>query len=243
MILSTTQRTLIERVINTIETGKPAGDYSNISIFADGPHDVRQITYGRAQTTEYGNLRKLIIMYSEENGIHSLNLKPYIDKIGSSPLVNDATFKKLIREAGRNDPIMRKIQDKFFEEVYFLPAMKWADDNGFTLALSALVIYDSYIHSGQILWIIRNMFAESPPAAGGNEKNGFVITSMLVMIGLLIIIDQPFGKAFIVPRLLKIKLQKATGISKLFQSRQMVQTYFLDHKMVLTKMILFTSFS
>jgi chitosanase len=170
MILSTTQRTLIERVINTIETGKPAGDYSNISIFADGPHDVRQITYGRAQTTEYGNLRKLIIMYSEENGIHSLNLKPYIDKIGSSPLVNDATFKKLIREAGRNDPIMRKIQDKFFEEVYFLPAMKWADDNGFTLALSALVIYDSYIHSGQILWIIRNMFAESPPAAGGNEK-------------------------------------------------------------------------
>lgn len=170
MILSTTQRTLIERVINTIETGKPAGDYSNISIFADGPHDIRQITYGRAQTTEYGNLRKLITMYSEENGIHSLNLKPYVDKIGSSPLVNDAAFKKLIREAGRDDPIMRKIQDKFFEEVYFLPAMKWADDNGFTLALSALVIYDSYIHSGQILWLLRSMFAESPPVAGGNEK-------------------------------------------------------------------------
>jgi chitosanase len=170
MILTTTQRTLIERVINTIETGKPEGDYSNISIFADGPHDIRQITYGRAQTTEYGNLRKLIIMYSKENGIHSLNLKPYIDKIGSNPLVNDASFKKLIREAGRNDPIMRKIQDQFFEEVYFLPAMKWADDNGFTLALSALVIYDSYIHSGQILWLLRNMFNESPPAAEGDEK-------------------------------------------------------------------------
>ncbi len=171
MILTTTQRTLIERVINTIETGKPDGDYSNISIFADGPHDIRQITYGRAQTTEYGNLRKLIIMYSEQNGINSLALQPYIDKIGSDKLlVDDAVFKKLIREAGRNDPIMRQIQDQFFDEVYFLPAMKWADDNGFTLALSALVIYDSYIHSGQILWLLRNMFKESPPAAGGNEK-------------------------------------------------------------------------
>jgi chitosanase len=170
MLLSSSQRTLIERVINTIETGKPEGDYSNISIFADGPHDIRQITYGRAQTTEYGNLRKLIIMYSEQNGIHSQNLKPYIDKIGSEKLVDNIPFKKLIREAGRNDPIMRQIQDQFFEEVYFMPAMKWADDNGFTLALSALVIYDSYIHSGQILWLLRNMFSESPPASGGNEK-------------------------------------------------------------------------
>jgi chitosanase len=170
MILNSTQRTLIERVINTIETGEPEGDYSDISIFADGPHNIRQITYGRAQTTEYGNLRKLIIMYSGQNGINSLALQPYINQIGSSPLVNDAPFKKLLKESGRNDPIMRQMQDQFFDEVYFLPAMKWADDNGFTFALSALVIYDSYIHSGQILWLLRNMFKENPPVAGGDEK-------------------------------------------------------------------------
>ena len=60
--------------------------------------------------------------------------------------------------------------DAFFERVYFKPAMKWADVNGFTLPLSALVIYDSFIHSGQILWLLRNRFSESPPAQGGNEK-------------------------------------------------------------------------
>ena len=40
MFLSAMQRSLIERLINTIETGKPDGDYSCLSIYADGPHDV-----------------------------------------------------------------------------------------------------------------------------------------------------------------------------------------------------------
>lgn len=48
--------------------------------------------------------------------------------------------------------------------------MKWADENGFTKALSAFVIYDSYIHSGSILWILRQKFPESPPEQGGDEK-------------------------------------------------------------------------
>ena len=38
------------------------------------------------------------------------------------------------------------------------------------LPLSALVIYDSFIHSGSILWPIRAMFEESPPANNGDEK-------------------------------------------------------------------------
>lgn len=65
---------------------------------------------------------------------------------------------------------MRKTQDSFFDRVYYRPAMKWADTQGFTLPLSALVIYDSFIHSGSIIWVIRNMFPESPPSASGNEK-------------------------------------------------------------------------
>jgi hypothetical protein len=48
--------------------------------------------------------------------------------------------------------------------------MKWASDNGFTLALSALVIYDSFIHSGSIRADIRARFSEVPPARGGEEK-------------------------------------------------------------------------
>ena len=65
---------------------------------------------------------------------------------------------------------MQQIQDQFFEEMYFSPAVKWADDHGFILALSGLVIYDSYVHSGSILWLIRQRFPENPPSLGGEEK-------------------------------------------------------------------------
>src|SRR3954471_21822154 len=52
------QRAGCERVINVFETGTVRGRYGAIAIFADGPHGIRQVTYGRSQTTEYGNLRE-----------------------------------------------------------------------------------------------------------------------------------------------------------------------------------------
>jgi chitosanase len=76
----------------------------------------------------------------------------------------------LLRDAGKNDPIMQQVQDAFFGNRYFQPAMAWADDNSFTLALSVLVIYDSFVHSGSILRFLRKRFPEKPPAQGGNEK-------------------------------------------------------------------------
>ena len=169
MHLAAPQRSLIERVINTIESGKPDGNYAAISIYADGPHDIRQITYGRAQTTEYGNLRKLVAMYVAAGGDYSGGLAAYAPRVGSVPLTDDQGFRQLLRDAGRHDPVMRQIQDQFFEQVYFTPAMRWADDNGFVKALSALVIYDSFIHSGQILWLLRQKFPENTPANGGSE--------------------------------------------------------------------------
>lgn len=170
MTLTPIQRSLIERIINTIETGSPAGDYSQVTIYADGPHGMRQITYGRAQTTEYGSLRKLVQMYVGAGGQFSVALAPYVDQVGSAPLTEDRNFRTLLRSAGKSDPVMKQIQDRFFEEVYFAPAMAWATEHGLTKALSALVIYDSFIHSGGILWFLRQRFAESPPSASGDEK-------------------------------------------------------------------------
>jgi chitosanase len=158
-------------VINCFETGKADGDYGAISTYADGPHNIKQITYGRSQTTEYGNLRQLIQMYVDAHGTFSSALPPYADKIGSEALVSDSNFKNLLRRAGREDATMRQIQDRFFDTTYFTPAMKWADDHKFVLPLSALVIYDSFIHSGSILWIIRQKFPENTPDQDGNEKD------------------------------------------------------------------------
>lgn len=170
MELSANQKQLIERIINVFETGSQEGDYANISIYHDGPHDIRQITYGRSQTTEYGNLRRLVQDYVSAGGMFSEELEPFAELVGSTPLTDNADFKNLLRRAGRLDPVMRRVQDRFFDEVYFRPAMKWADQQGFTLPLSALVIYDSFIHSGSIIWVIRNMFPENPPVSGGDEK-------------------------------------------------------------------------
>ncbi|MEQ1604762.1 MAG: chitosanase [Pyrinomonadaceae bacterium] len=169
MNLSSKQKSLITKVINVFETGKPVGNYGVIAIFNDGPGDIRQITYGRSQTTEYGNLGKLVKNYAAANGIYSKKLKPFVDKVGVTPLTNDDTFKSLLKKAGTEDPLMRTVQDVFFDEVYYKPAMKWATDKGFILPLSALVIYDSFIHSGSILSVIRNAFPETVPADGGNE--------------------------------------------------------------------------
>jgi len=169
MKLDKDTKRIIERVINVFETGKPEGKYGAIAIFHDGPHDIRQITYGRSQTTEYGNLRELVNLYANANGMFSNKLKPFADKVGSTPLTDNDKFKKLLRSAGNKDSVMRTVQDKFFDKRYFKPAMKWAKQHDFIMPLSALVIYDSFIHSGRVLWIIRQKFVESPPNLGGNE--------------------------------------------------------------------------
>ncbi|MGR9044920.1 MAG: chitosanase [Gammaproteobacteria bacterium] len=170
MNLTEQQKRICEQVINVFESGSVNGRYGAISIYRDGPHGIRQVTYGRSQTTEYGNLEELIQLYVDSDGIYSAQLKPYIEKIGVTPLTDDAVFKKLLRDAGNKDPLMRQAQDEFFDLRYFKPAMAWADANGFSLPLSALVIYDSFIHSGSILGFLRKRFPERPPAKGGNEK-------------------------------------------------------------------------
>ena len=170
MQLSALQKRICEQVINVFETGSITGNYGALVIFADGPHDVRQITYGRSQTTEYGNLEELVQMYVDANGMFSAQLRPFIAKIGVTPLIDNQEFKQLLRDAGRKDPVMQRIQDEFFDKRYFQPAMLWADANRFTLPLSALVIYDSFIHSGGILDFLRKRFPEVPPAKGGDDK-------------------------------------------------------------------------
>lgn len=170
MSLTPQQRRVIEQVINVFETGSPQGDYGAISIYADGPQDIRQITYGWSQTTAYGNLRELVQLYADASGAVSAELGLLADRVGSTPLTDDTAFKRLLRSAGRDDIVMQRTQDNFFVRRYFDPAMKWCNAEGFTQPLSMLIAYDSFIHSGSMLWVIRGMFPEVTPARGGHER-------------------------------------------------------------------------
>ena len=175
MAISANQKRKIIQVINVFETGTITGNYSNISIYADGPvingSRIKQITYGRSQTTEYGVLKILIEQYIANNGQYSGQLQPYVNKIGKQPsLCTDSLFKSLLKNAGQNDPVMKSTQDTFFDQIYYQPAFKWFTSMKFTLPLSLLVIYDSFIHSGTILAFLRQRFPESVPVNGGDEK-------------------------------------------------------------------------
>jgi chitosanase len=111
-------------------------------------------------------------MYVDAGGTYSAALAPYVPKIKVISLVDDQNFTSLLKAAGSNDPVMRQSQDAFFDKVYFQPAYNWAEANGFTLPLSMLVMFDSFIHSGQIRNDIRNAFPEKVPSKGGDERTG-----------------------------------------------------------------------
>jgi chitosanase len=176
MPITQSQKQKILRIINVFETGTPDGKYDNISIYADGPvrdgAKIKQITYGRSQTTEFGNMKRLLELYMQRGGSYSPQFAPYLNKIGGNKpsLHPDAAFKQLLRDAARNDEIMRKTQDEFFDIYYYQPAFIWFNGNKFTEALSLLVIYDSYIHSGSIPNFLRQKFGERTPSNGGNER-------------------------------------------------------------------------
>lgn len=166
----------IEQVINVFETGSAKGDYSAISKYADYTDPdtktrIVQVTYGRSQTTEFGNLKALILDYVNDGGVYANQFQPYVNRIGFKPsLATDAVFCKALVDAGTSDPIMKKCQDDFFDSKYYNPAHSWFLINGFTMPLSLLVIYDSYIHSGSILSFLRKKFATAVPSHGGDEK-------------------------------------------------------------------------
>lgn len=162
------KKTKIQQIVNCFETGSAAGNYGDVSIFYDGPNGIKQITFGKSQTTEYGNLKDLLKDYAKAQGKYSKQIEAKIPLL-TKGAVNDKVLIQLLKDSG-SDPVMIATQDAFFDRVYWDRAVAWAQKNKFTLPLSYLVIYDSFIHSGGILDFLRKKFAANTPANGGNEK-------------------------------------------------------------------------
>ena len=170
MILSDAQKGICEQVVIAFESALAGRRYGTVTTTDDGPHQVWQISYGRARSAEYGNLGELLTMYVNSNGLYSNEIKEFLSGIGDVPLANNAAFIRLLQDAGANDPLMQKVQDQFFNWQYFKPAMRWMDANGFVLPLTALIIYDSFVQSGNVFKFLRKRLQEKLPCLGGNEK-------------------------------------------------------------------------
>ena len=108
----------IMSIVNVFETGTPEGKYDAIAIFRDGRNGSRQITYGRSQTTEQGNLRNLLERYIALGGKFSNEFNAFLPKVGTVPLVDNKEFKDLLKRSAREDPLMHQAQDETFDILY-----------------------------------------------------------------------------------------------------------------------------
>jgi chitosanase len=176
MLVNDKQKTIIVQTVNVFECDSVVGNYCCCSVNDDGPHQTAMISYGRSQAIEFpskagqkSNLDVIVQNYVNAGGLYALALAPYLPKIGVYPLATDTTFINLLIQAG-NDPKMHTIQDAFFDSEFFQPALQWANSLNFVLPLSLLIIYDSWIQSGEIFPFLRNRFPEMPPSLGGDEK-------------------------------------------------------------------------
>lgn len=168
-MITPSTKTKILSIVSVFETSSLNPRYDILVVLNDGPHQQPQITYGKHQTTEFSNLKTLLQMYDAVSGLYAKEFRQYLPLIGVKPLSENETFKYWLKQAGK-DPVMKRIQDKFFDQMYFTPAENFFNSNKFTLPLSMAVIYDSYIHSGGVPAWLRDDFRQVPPANGGSEK-------------------------------------------------------------------------
>lgn len=161
-------RTKIKKILVYFETGQ-FSDYSSVYVYTDSKNGTQQVTLSLGFTQDY-TLKQVLVAYCKEpTAQYGKELKPYIRNIQNPLLYQDKRFLQLLQISGL-DPSMQKIQDELFQKFYLQPAEDWAVAEGFSFALSLLVIADSYLHSGKIPMDIRLNFAEKTPINGGNEK-------------------------------------------------------------------------
>jgi chitosanase len=144
-MISELEKRTAQAIVNIFESGRPLGDYGCVTVLAG---DTGHLTYGRSQTTlGSGNLALLLHTYCETGGSFSEALRPFLPAFDRRDLRldNDEKVKSLLRQAG-NDPVMRSVQDQFFDRVYWVPALNSADYLGAAKPLSIAVIYDGRIH-------------------------------------------------------------------------------------------------
>lgn len=170
MSVSDLQKKAAQAVVNIFETGAALGEYGRVTLL---PGDTGHLTYGRAQTTlASGNLFLLIKRYVNAAGAaFARHLKPYLPRLDDMDvsLDFDGAFRNLLESAG-DDPVMRQVQDRFFDEAYWAPAASAAQALGLDDPLSLAVVYDSHIHGS---WsYIRNRTLEKygTPAARGERQ-------------------------------------------------------------------------
>lgn len=141
-----TQASAAKAVVNLFETGQVLGDYGSVTVL---PGDTGHLTYGRSQTTlGSGNLAVLVDRYCTQPGARfGTRLRDWRAslKARDRALDRDQQLHNLLR-ACADDPVMRDVQDRFFDDSYWQPAVRAAARLGIRFPLGVAIVYDSWVH-------------------------------------------------------------------------------------------------
>lgn len=167
IILTATQARTIKAIVNIFETGEVLGDYGQVTVIAG---DTGHLTFGRSQTTlGSGNLHLLLQRYCDNPGARfRQRLALVLPQTEAQDTALDTDFKlHNVLRATADDPVMRDVQDAFFDDKYFDPAMRAAEKFGITTPLGRAVVYDSIVHGS---WPrIRDRVDGTPETRGEEE--------------------------------------------------------------------------
>jgi chitosanase len=180
------QKAAAQAIVNIFETSRIAGDYASITLLKD---DAGHLTYGRSQTTlASGNLYLLIADYCAAPGAaRAESLRSYLPRLQARDLTldNDANLRSILRQAGQDDPVMARVQDAFFDRVYWEPSQFSAKTAGLTTALAGGVVYDSTVHGAWRALRDKTNTAVGTVAALGEKKwvAGYIATRRAWLAG------------------------------------------------------------
>jgi chitosanase len=145
-MLTATQKKTAEAIVNIFETSSVQGNYGSVTLL-DG--DTGHLTFGRSQTTlGSGNLYKLLQSYCDNpGGKFGGVLKPFLPRLENKDLQLDhEPYLHNVLRASADDHVMRETQDIFFDQTYWQPAQRIANQRGITTPLGVAVVYDSTVH-------------------------------------------------------------------------------------------------
>lgn len=149
MNLTDLQKQTCKGIVEIFETGKL--NQNGYGAVANSPTDKGGLSYGRHQASlNSGNLFLLIDLYCAAPGaIHAEKLRDFLPELRAKSVRKAAALIPILKQAG-TDPVMKKVQEDFFDVRFWEPAMERATGLGFAEPLTAAVVYDSFIQSGRL---------------------------------------------------------------------------------------------
>jgi chitosanase len=164
-----TQIQTAQAILNTFETSSVLGEYGAVTVING---DTGHLTFGRSQTTlSSGNLENLLERYTTNPGARFVSrLLPWLERVRQRDISLDkALHLHNVLRATADDPVMRDVQDEFFDQVFWQPAVRSAERIGIRTPLGLAVVYDGVVHGSWDL-LRRRIDAQVGTASALGER-------------------------------------------------------------------------